>query len=76
MNLLIDGGLTRMAHRQVKYYLYISDTKVDMLFAQIPRNILKKISADLNINLGVISVSLKERNSSGHMKLKENLIPI
>jgi hypothetical protein len=47
-----------------------------MLFAQIPRNILKKISADLNINLGVISVSLKERNSSGHMKLKENLIPI
>jgi hypothetical protein len=47
----------------LKYYLYISDTKVDILFAQIPRNILKKISADLNINLGVVSVSLKEKQS-------------
>lgn len=45
----------------MKYYIYISDTKVDMLFAQIPTNILKKISAELKINLGVISVSLKEK---------------
>jgi len=34
-----------------------------MLFAQIPKNILKKISADLNINLGVIRVTLKEKQS-------------
>jgi hypothetical protein len=47
----------------MKYYIYISDTKVDMLFAQIPRNILKKISAELNINLGMVSVSLKEKQS-------------
>lgn len=35
-----------------------------MLFAQIPTNILKKISADLKINLGVISVTLKEKKQS------------
>ena len=46
-----------------EYYIYISDTKVDMLFAQIPRNILKKITGDLKINLGVISLGLKERKS-------------
>ena len=47
----------------MKYYIYISDTKVDMLFAQIPTNILKKITAELNINLGMVSVSLKERQN-------------
>jgi hypothetical protein len=34
-----------------------------MRFAQIPRDILKKISADLNINLGVISMNIKEKQS-------------
>jgi hypothetical protein len=61
-------------HRRVKYYLYISDTKVDMLFAQISRNILKKISADLNINLGVVSVSLKEKQSEQTRFDKVNVV--
>ena len=39
----------------------MSVAKVDMLFAQIPRNILKRISADLSINLGLVSVTLKEK---------------
>ena len=47
----------------IKDYIYISDTKVDMLFAQIPKNILKKITAELNINVGMVSISLKERQS-------------
>jgi hypothetical protein len=34
-----------------------------MLFSQIPGNILKKISADLSVNLGLISVTLKERDT-------------
>jgi hypothetical protein len=45
----------------MKYYVYVSDTKLDMLYAQIPQNILKKISADLGINLGFVSLSLKEK---------------
>jgi hypothetical protein len=41
-----------------KYYLYVSDTKVDMLFSLVPQNLLKKIAAELNINLqfGIASV--------------------
>lgn len=45
----------------MKYYVYVSDTKVDMLYGQIPQKFLKKISAELGINLGLVSLSLKER---------------
>jgi Family of unknown function (DUF7019) len=58
----------------IKYYLYISDTKVDMLSAQIPKNILNKISADLNINLGVFNVTLKENQSEQTRFDKVNVV--
>lgn len=42
----------------MKYYLYVSDTKVDMLYSQIPQSLLKKIATELRIdlNFGVASV--------------------
>lgn len=45
----------------MKYYVYVSDTKLDMLYPQIPQGFLKKISAELGINLPFVSLSLKER---------------
>lgn len=45
----------------IKYYVYISATKVDMLYSQIPPAFLKGAEAELKINLGVISTSLKGR---------------
>lgn len=45
----------------LKYYVYISTTKVDMLYSQIPPAFLKGAEAELKINLGVISTSLKGR---------------
>ncbi len=35
----------------LKSYKYISDTKVDMLYSQIPRGALEGIAVELNINL-------------------------
>jgi hypothetical protein len=35
----------------MKYYIYISDAKVDMLYPQIPKPILKKIASSLSIDL-------------------------
>jgi hypothetical protein len=58
----------------MKYYIYISDTKVDMLFAQIPQSILKKISGELNINLGMVSVSLKEKQNEQTRFDKVNVV--
>lgn len=47
----------------MKYYIYISDTKLDMLYPQIPRKILERISVDLSINLGMINVNLKNKDN-------------
>jgi hypothetical protein len=36
---------------KMKHYIYISDTKVDMLYAQIDKSLLKRFSVDLSIDL-------------------------
>jgi hypothetical protein len=43
------GGLTMS--NIIKYYAYISDTKVDMLYPQIPPPLLNGIAAELKIDL-------------------------
>jgi hypothetical protein len=44
----------------MKYYSYISNKKLDMLFPQIPRKFLDGLSGELSVNLGVIKASLKD----------------
>lgn len=44
----------------IKYYVYVSHTKVDMLYAQIPRTFLSGLSAELKVNLGLVSSTLKQ----------------
>jgi len=45
----------------MKTYVYVSDTKLDMYYGQIPQNFLKKIAPELGINLGFLNLSLKEK---------------
>lgn len=47
----------------MKYYVYISDTKVDMLYSQIPKKILDKIAVELGINLGIFSLTAKGKGN-------------
>ena len=44
----------------MKYYIYVSDTKVDMLSAQIPESLWDVIAADLELDLKVLKVRLRE----------------
>lgn len=44
----------------LKYYIYISDSKVDMLYAQIPKSIKNGLAAELKLNIGMLSASLKQ----------------
>jgi len=44
---------------RIRYYLYISDAKLDMLFEQIDRGALKRISAEVKVDLKVASVTVK-----------------
>ncbi|MFL6546991.1 MAG: DUF7019 family protein [Candidatus Udaeobacter sp.] len=43
----------------MKYYLYISGTKVDMLYPQLPPAFLRGAEADFKINLGIVSSGVK-----------------
>jgi hypothetical protein len=43
----------------VKYYLYISDAKVDMLISQIPHEAKKKIATEWKVDLKLLSASRK-----------------
>jgi hypothetical protein len=43
----------------VKYYLYVSDTKLDMLYAQIPRPVLERLAVELKVDLKVLGVVLR-----------------
>jgi hypothetical protein len=52
---------SRSLHPQpLRYYLYISDTKLDVLFEQIPQNALKRISAEVKVDLKLASVTLRQ----------------
>jgi|SRR6185295_3433137 len=42
-----------------KYYLYISDQKVDMLLPQIPTKIKHKLSAEFGVDVGVFKARLQ-----------------
>jgi hypothetical protein len=50
-----------------KYYIYASDTKVDMLYPQIPTNIRRKLASELDIDLKFI-----DAETSGTIKKVES----
>ena len=43
----------------MKYYIYISDAKVDMLFPQVPHDIKKKVALEFKMDLKLLSASRK-----------------
>jgi len=56
----------------LKYFVYISDTKVDMLYGQIPRGLKRRIAAELKIDLHFFSTSIKSNDAeeTRYSKLK------
>lgn len=43
----------------MRYYLYLSQTKLDMLFEQIPRKLLPRLVTGAKVDLKVVGVSLQ-----------------
>lgn len=48
----------------LRYYLYISDTKLDMLFEQISVQARKRISAEVRVDLKLASITLREADDT------------
>jgi Family of unknown function (DUF7019) len=47
----------------MRYYAYVSDAKVEMLYDQIPPKLRSRIVAELKLDIKVVSVSIRERES-------------
>jgi hypothetical protein len=58
----------------LKNYRYISDTKLDMLSAQIPQGLRDRIAAELSINVQVFALTLKQAPSDTNRYSKLNLV--
>lgn len=48
----------------MKYYVYVSDSKVDMLYAQIPERVRDRIAAELKVDLKVVQFALKKNSAT------------
>jgi hypothetical protein len=55
----------------MKYYVYISGTKVDMLYSQIPKKIRDKIAVELGINLGMFSPNVKRKENHEKTRIEK-----
>jgi hypothetical protein len=62
----------------LRYYLYISDTKIDQLVAQVPPKQLKRIAVEAKIDLKLIQLTLKqnpvEENRISRLRIAERFI--
>jgi hypothetical protein len=54
----------------MKYYVYVSRTKVDMLVSQIPPKISQRIAAELDIDLKLIQVKLTSTHPGGRLSIR------
>ena len=48
------------ANQGPTYYVYVSDTKVEMLLAQIPKRLRRQLSTQVKVNFKVVSLSAAE----------------
>jgi hypothetical protein len=46
--------------RRLRYFIYISDAKLDMLFEQIDLGTRKRISAELGLDFKIVNVSVRQ----------------
>src|SRR5215472_3130088 len=62
--------------KDLTYYVYVSDAKVDMLYAQIPSSLHKKFTLDLTLDVKLLgagvgaALSQKQQEESRYSKLK------
>jgi hypothetical protein len=57
-----------------KYYVYISDTKIDMIYSQIPQRKLEEISGELKIDLKLFSATVKKSSGTQNRYTKVDIV--
>lgn len=59
---------------KLKYYVYVSESKVDMLHSQIPPSVRSKLEAEVKLNLQLAEVSFSKKQFSDNLYTKLNLV--
>jgi hypothetical protein len=54
----------RKSNETPKYYIYVSETKVDMLVPQIPASVLRSLEAEIKVNVAAFVVGVKKPSSA------------
>jgi Family of unknown function (DUF7019)/Protein of unknown function (DUF2510) len=47
----------------MRYYVYASDAKIDMLYSQIPPKLLNRVIGELKLDVKLLAVSLRQRET-------------
>jgi Family of unknown function (DUF7019) len=58
---LVPGFFGRKHRKPTRYYLYLSQTKIDMLVPQLPRSVTKGLDVELTARTGVIDAKVGRR---------------
>jgi len=59
----------------MKYYIYVSDSKLEMLYSQIPQNLKSQIATEIKIDLKVVSTTFSDKERQSESKYsKLNLL--
>jgi hypothetical protein len=58
----------------VRYYLYVSETKVEQLYAQIPTRLRNSIATKLTIDLKVVKAEFEEKQSRESLYSKLDIV--
>ena len=59
LTILFSDSIAKAWMQPMKYYLYISEAKVEMLLAQIPHDRKKKVASELGIDVKLMKASRK-----------------
>ncbi|MFE9882501.1 DUF7019 family protein [Streptomyces sp. NPDC005784] len=59
----------RRTRQPLRYYLYVSDNKLDMLYEQIDPALRKRISAEVKVDVKVASVTLRQAEQPAAVRM-------
>lgn len=63
------GLFKRRKSSPLRYYLYISQSKLDVLVPQLPEPRLRALTADIRVNMGVVAASVKTSDKAASPEL-------
>lgn len=59
---------------KLKYYMYVSESKVEMLYAQIPKPIQSKLETEVKLNLQILNISFSDKQFEDSFYTKLNTV--